>query len=477
MTPTIQISNAKIKIDNAVLQHEAVQTSFLSEQGVAGDAQIFLPNYDGFVDGQILLIGDIGDETAEIAIVNGSPSVDDGVPLTSVLTLGHAQGVNVTVIDFNQIELSHATTATGSKTLLTTTLGSGLVAVQPDTKNQIYNESEFTSGYYFARYKNSGTGVFSSYTDPLVYSGWDANTVGFMIDAALADADEEISSKVTKQDCYNWLNKFLTLVQGKLKRWPEFYAYNAIIGQTVRGENVIVVPTDAYDKNTNKSIIALRVGSGNNLDYLSPGEFQEKLNDVVKNQVRTQALAGDTTLEVDNSYDFADSGSVDIYISGVKYTITYTGVTRSSTAGVLTGVPASGTGSITVTIPVDTYIWQGMTEGTPEWFTVRNGNIEYWPTSSTYNENVYSDYSKVATAVDSDGDTIDSQRYDMAQAYLTWRIKMKARNNGTLDMDDGFYLTYKEILNDAIRTLPSNNLFKIRPSLNRIGNIRQFRRR
>ena len=49
---------------------------------------------------------------------------------------------------------------------------------------------------------------------------------------------------------------------------------------------------------------------------------------------------------------------------------------------------------------------------------------------------------------------------------------MKARNNGTLDLTDGYYLMYKEKLNDAVRTLPSNNMFRVRPSVNRIGDTR-----
>ncbi len=190
--------------------------------------------------------------------------------------------------------------------------------------------------------------------------------------------------------------------------------------------------------------------------------------------VTTQATAGQTTLAINNSYDFADSGTVSVYISGTKYSVTYTGVTRSASAGVLTGVPASGTGSITVTIAVDTNVWQNEVEGTPTWFTVRNGAIEYWPLADASNDNtnLYGDYSKVATSVDSDGDAVDAQRYDRVQAYLTFRIKMKARNNGVLDYQDGYYLLYKEGLNDSIRTLPQNNTFRIRPSTNRIGNTR-----
>ncbi len=375
------------------------------------------------------------------------------------------------MLDFDQFELSHATTATGSKTVLT--LNSGIVAVQADHKVQVYNDAEFSSGYYFARYKHSISGIFSGYTDALVYGGWDKNTVGYLIDRALRDTGETLSDKITRFDCYEWINSCLKLIQGKLKRWPEHYAYNAVLGQLQRGDHTTAMPTDAYDQETNKSIIALRAGNGA-LQYLSPGDFASQMTGVFFTGVTTQATTGQTTLAIDNSYDYADAGTVSIYISGTKYSITYTGVTRSATAGVLTGVPASGTGSISVTIPVATTVWQNEVEGIPLWFTVRNGAIETWPLvdSAHDNMNLDGDYAKVATVVDSDGDTIDSQRYDAAQAYLTWRVKMKARNNGNLDQTDGFYVTYKEVLNDAIRTLPGNNTFRIRPSINRIGGLR-----
>lgn len=471
MIPTLRHKNGKLYLDNGQLVSEAIQFSYLTEPATAGDTGIFLQDYTGFLDNQILLIEDLGSETAEIVTVNGTPSVNAGAITDAVLVRSHPAGSKVYIIDFNQVELSRALTATGSKTTLTTTLGSGLVAIQADTKIQLYNESEYTSGYYFARYKHSISGVFSGYSDALVFGGWDKNTVGYMIERGLRDVGETLSEKITRIDCYEWITTCLKLIQGKLKRWPEHYSFNAVLGQASRGNNVIAMPTDAYDTETNKSLLAVRIGDNKRLLYLDPLSFETQLEGVKVTQVTTAASAAQTTLAIDNSYDFADSGTVVVYISGVKYSITYTGVTRSATAGVLTGVPASGTGSISVTIPVDTYVWQDEIEGEPEFFTVRNGNIEYWPLADANedNQNVYGDYSKVATVVDSDGDSIDLQRYDAVQAYLTWRIKMKAKNSGDLDQNDGFYLMYKEKLNDAIRTLPQSIVFKRTPRLNRMS--------
>lgn len=474
-----RIHNGKIEIDNTQLQAGAVQFSYLSEPGVPGDAQVFLQSYVGFLDNQALLIEDLGSETGEIVTVNGTPNVNTGAILDAVLARAHPVGCKVYVLDYDQIELSHATTVTGSKTVLTTTIGTGLVAVQADKKLQLYNDYEYSSGYYFARYKHSISGVFSGYSDALIFSNWDKSTVGYMIERALRDLGETLSEKVTRFDCYEWVTECLKLVQGKLKRWPEHYSYNAVLGQAQRGTNVVAMPTDIYDSETNKSLIALRIGDGQKLQYLSPLDFESEMGDTLVTQVTTQATAGQTTLAINNSYDLPDSGTVNVYVNGTKYSISYTAVTRSATAGILTGVPASGTGAITVTIPASTYVWHLEREGIPTFFTVRNAQIEFYPLvdGAHDNANVYGDYSKVATAVDSDGDSIDLQRYDMAQSYLTWRIKMKSLNNGTLDENDGYYLMFKEKMNDAIRTLPSNVKFRIKPSINRIGNARFSPRR
>jgi hypothetical protein len=487
MTPSLEHYNSKLRLSNTQLQTDALQSSILSEPAVAGDAQIFLQDYTAFLDNQVLLIEDFGAETAEIVTVNGNPTVNGGAIFDSVLVRSHPVGSKVYIIDFDQVEFSHATTATGSKTTLSTTLGSGIVALQADTKVQIYNEAQFSSGYYFARYKNSISGVFSDYTDPLVYGGWTGSTVGYMIERSLRDVGEDLSAKVTRFDCYEWVTTGIRLIQGKLKRWPEHYSYNAVLGQMQRGDNTTTMPTDAYDTETNKSIIAVRVGDSSKLIYLSPGDFEENLSGVRHTTVTTQATSGQTSLTIDNSYDFDDSGYVSVYVSNTKYSVRYTAVTRGTGGtGVLTGIPASGTGAITVTIPALTDVWQNEEEGTPTWYTVRNAQIETWPLADSAhdNANIYGDYAKVATSVDSDGDVIDLQRFDMLQDYLSWRIEAKARNNGVLSMGtyiakrfvpNSWYAQFTEKLNDAIKTLPSNNTFRIRPSMNRIGGIRTGR--
>ena len=448
-------------------------STFLTADSASGSGTLTVKNISGFAINQVILLGELGAEGSEIIKTHASSAPSGStITLASNTSFSHSTGDKITVLAYDQVEFSTATTATGSKSVLTT------MTLWADSQTTEYNDTAGSTGYYFARFKNTISSTFSSYSDAMPIAGYAINTIGYMIERALRDLQLSLSEVITIQDCYEWVNESLKFIQGKLKRWPEHYSFNAVLGQVQRGTNIVAMPTDAYDLETNKSLIAVRVGTSPGLAYLDPLLFDNQLNSVASTQVTTQATAAQTTLAINNSYDFADSGTVAVYISNVRYTITYTGVTRSATAGVLTGVPASGTGSITVTIPVNTYVWQGETEGNPSWFTVRNSNIEFWPLADSAhdNMNMFGDYTKVATSVDSDGDTIDLQRYDMVRDYLTWRMKMKARNNGTLDQTDSFYLLFKEKLNDAIRTLPNHIRFPMRPSINRMSKRTSFKK-
>lgn len=483
MTPTLQHRNGTLFVDNSQLQAGAVAESHLTAEIAAGTGTLTVKNIIGFGINQILLIEELGSENAEIVLTHGS-TVPSGttVTLASNTVKTHPAGSRVRVIIYNQFELKRGTTtvAADASALTTATtanfnpisaIGSGMVAVDPTRVVQAHETSEHTSGYYFARYKNSITSDFSGYTDAVVFGGYAENTVGYMMHQALSDLELTLSEKITLKDIFHWLNEGMREIKGKIKRWPEHFADNAIIGQVSRGIRVVAMPSDIYDTETNKSIVGLRIGTGVNLIYQDPSEFDALLLGESVTQVRTQAVATDTTLAVDNSYDFADSGTLNFYISGTKYSVTYTAVTRDTASGAtaaFTGIPASGTGSISVTIPVDTNIWQGEVEGVPSHYTVRNGQIEFTPLADGAEDqaNVYMDYNKVATAVNSQGDAIDFQRYGILQPYLTWRMFCKQKLAGALDPKSYWYTNYKERLNDAIRTLPQSRTAKWAPKIN-----------
>lgn len=470
MPPVLTHRNNQLYVDLAPLLEAGLEETYLTADSPAADTTLTVADIDGFAVSHFLILGELGEETCELVKVHAA-TAPTGTTITLVTggtEFAHAAGTRVRRVQFDQIEYSHAATLTGSKSVLATS------NVQTDQLIQAYTDTTQSSGFYFARFKDSTANTFGSYSDGVANGGNAANTVGYMIERALRENSTRLSDELSREDCYAYLNEGMRFVRGKQLHSPTGLVANYQAGQTSRGVNTVSFPADTYDTTTHQSVMAVRIGT-KTLTKVDPNTFAEIMTEVAVTQVRTQAIAGDTTLAIDNSYDFADSGTVSVYISGTKYEITYTGVTRSATSGVLTGIPASGDGSITVTIPVDTNVWQYENEGAPAYYTVRNGAIEYWPLpdSSHDNYNIEMDYWTIANVVNSDGDTIDEQRFEMLLDYLTWRIRMKVKNGGRLDLADGYYVTFKEKLNDAIRTSRSNFTHKMRPNINRIN----FRRR
>lgn len=470
MQPVLQHRNRIIRVDNTRLASNALARTFLSATMAASSGTLTIKDIAGFAIGKYVWINPFGANSEIIAVHASTAPTGNTLTLAANTAFAHAANEVVLYIEFNQIEFNHAATVGGSKTVLAT---NAIIAREKET---VYRDITQTTGYYSARFKDSVGTTYSAYSDEVPYGGWDTNTVGYMIDRALSDSKNKLGQNLTLEDCLAWITDGLHEVKGKQVKWPEHSVYNAVVGQAARGAYTETMPTDIYDSETNRSIISVRIGDRKGMHYVDADSFKAQMSGTTLLSVRTQAVATDTTLAVDNSYDIPDSGSVNIYIAGEKYTLTYTGVTRSTTVGVLTGIPASGDGSITVTIPVDTNVWQGEEEGEPQFYTVLNGVLAYWPLpgSDVHNDNVYMDYDTETAVVNSESDTVDLQRFDMIKAYLTWRVWCKSDNGGKLDEGNGWYRQYKERLNDTIRTLPTRKT-KWGPNINTMSRRGGFR--
>ena len=443
----IDVSGRTITIAHLELpQHPA--TILTADVAAAGTALTVLDNA-GFAQNQKLLIGQLGKEQTELKVVNAAVSAGTSLTSTAV-TFAHSIGSPLKRMLFDQWRLyGNSTNTTVGATLIAT------IDVQVDAPSTTYVNTGTEYTYYFVLAYDSVAGITSTdYSDGVINAtSYTENSVGSLINASLDDAKAKMNEKITTAWFLRNINECLTFITGKLKRWSFLQHFDYSLGSSLRGSFQYTLPTDITDANSPKSILGVRVGTGSNLLYLDKTEWEVKLRDVSQTQVRTEASATDTTLDVDNSYDFNDTGSVSVYVSGTKYTLTYTGVTRSTTAGVLTGIPASGTGSISVTIPVDTNVWQGEDEGQPSYFRVDDGSLYIYPLPDGSNDykNVTLDYYTKKTAVDSMSDTVEPPRYDAIKHWLTWKLRSQNNASGQLDMTDGDKVMFDTILTDMIR--------------------------
>ena len=479
MIPYIQHRDQKIFVHQYPIFTDRLEESVITSDAALGATTITIRMDDdvggyNFGINQILLLGEWGTQDAEIVATHASTvPANTTITLSAATNYAHNAGTKVYRLRYNRVVIYHDATAKNANTTAPDTTIATLT-LQPNKFILSVADTTQTTGFYFARYNDSVNTVNSLYTDALTFGGWPTTRVGHAIEYALQKNKTNFTDEITRPYCYNEINSCLKYIKGKQVRWDEYIISNGILGQSVRGTHRYALSglaTEIYDNDSNRSIIAVRVGDDSNLIYKDPEEWEgDILGDTKFTQVTSTGAVGATSLNIDNSYDFDDSGSVNVYVSGTSYNITYTGVTRSATAGVLTGVPASGTGSITVSIAADTWVWQDEEEGEPKWFTIRNQNIEVWPLpdGSHDNMNITMDYETIATEIDTDGDTLDVTQSYPVKYWLSAKIRAVKDNNGIIRQDDTDWILFRETTNDLIRTKRSAFRHPMMPKINTI---------
>jgi hypothetical protein len=449
----------------------------------SGASSLTVKSILGAAANDIVLLREPGNELAEIGSISGAPS-GNTVALLAAVAESHPAGTTVYIIKANKVQFfwsaAEADANTDDSTL---TALAAAQNIDPTTIRNFYDDTVKTTGYYYYQFSNSVASVDLRYSDAIPWGTGEAkfarDHVGYILESVRRKLSCEWDDRFSKETAMDEINACFNYIQGKLKRWSRYLKKDYVLGQTARGTFKFTLPDDIYDDQSNKSILQLRInGQDDPLKYLDEKEWDQVIAGVKHTPVRTQAVATDVTLEVDNSYDFDDDGTLHIYTGGTLDEITYTAITRSATAGVFTGVPATGDGAIGATHAVDTEVWQGESEGEPMYFTVKNGEIFIYPLcdETWENKNVLMDYNTEATAVDSESDTVDAPRYDMVREWLLWKGKSYWRNNGKDDIKDDSFLLFNDMLRSAIRTDISGQKYKMRPKINQISYRSQHRK-
>ena len=457
-----EILNAKVINNNILALNDYIikgrPKTFLNANIASGVSSFTVFNIAGFTEGDYyVLIGKIGSGNAEILKMHAS-TAPTGNTITPASNTAKAHDANEPVyfIGFNQIEYSNEAVGVDAGT------SAALATEDIDASKlwSIYDDTTDITGMAYIRFKNEAGSSFSGYSAPAPYASAVFNTVEYMIRQAMIEAKQtdtngepKFTEELTTQMLLNQTNECLRDIRKQKNKISWTQAFQTILGQTARG--VFAYPLSAllseiYDIYSFRAINALRLGGERDSIKVDPNYFFNVLmNKVHFTQVRTTGAVGAITLEIDNSYDFDDSGSIQVG----SQTITYTSVTRSATAGVLIGVPASGTGAIATEIAVDDYVFQGHTEGQSIYWTMYNGTIYIYnlPDSSFDNFNVNIDYFKVATAVDSLDDAIDYIQFDLVKNWLKWKIRAITKNDGVESLDDPSYSQYREGLSILVR--------------------------
>lgn len=415
--------------------------TFISSDASAASGTLTVDSIRDIAVNNILFLGELGEEKSEI-IKTHSSTAPSGTTITlaSNTVFAHPAGTKVYVIDYDQIEVSHATTTTGSKTSLST------IDIDADSLETMYKDSTYTSGYYFVRYYNSITATYSSYSDPIPYAGFAYNAVRSIKDRALDQLGEKIGDSITDA----WLNE--TLWEGRrevdnmLPKWSFRFKKQYRATSIVPGTYTVSLPTDVRNPRSRNNILAVRIGKDlTSIKNCDINEIYDYYRGVAHTTLNGAVSAVDTTITLTHSGDFDDSGTIWVAaqsVSGTSDAVAYTA--NSLSTNVISGVTGIATGGFAT----GSDVWQDVSFGTPSYYTVDPENKKLMfdcPFEDDLGgESVYMDYYSTLPEYDSDADELDEPEPDMFVYWLKWKIKSK-KANGNLDAEkDDDYRRYKE---------------------------------
>lgn len=407
------------------------EKTFLSADEAAAQTSLSVLSGANFAANEYVLVGVPGSETAEIRLVASQSAT---AVVTDALTYAHSKGEPITFIPFNQIEIDNDTdSAFGSPTTAT-------IAIRPDALDTFYEDIDGSAtDYYRARFKHAQGTRYSSYSDSIIATGYEDNTVFSIKSAALTQLGEKIEGIVTDEFLTESLQEGRREFDQEIKRWSFRTAFNSDIGDIVEGQYSVSVPSTLRNPDTNQNILGLRIGNvGTNIQYLPLRRFQERFIGSAHTTVATQPSVGAVTIVLTDTNDFDESGTIKIAGDDITYTA------NDESTNTLSGIPDSGDGSITVGHAVGVDAWQNISYGLPQFYTIYEDTIRFdLPFHEDYIAmNIFMDYYRTLPSIDSDADTLDEPEYDMFVSWLKWKIK-SLKSQGKLKVEtDSDYLEW-----------------------------------
>ena len=443
MPKTIFVNNTDLTRDK--------RHTYLSEDVVATGSTIRVQSIIGFASlttssGQIICIGEIGNEKSEILRTDMNTALSttyNQIPLRDSLRFDHPQDTKVYIIDWNRVEAQWAATVTGTKS----TLFANPFQVFADRLETDIKDSSQTSGYYFTRFNESINNGNSDWGDPTPYGGFDDNTVFMIKKRALDELGEEVDGKLITHE---FLNQCLWQARreyhNSVGKRPFRRKFNVNIGNALTGSYRIELPDDVDDPFSGQNVYGVRIGSNQNMTYYDKKDWDYDFVNKPHTFLTTAYAVGDQDLYCSNVRDFTDSGAVSVEGTNISYSA------RGVSGGTLR---ISSAGSWAASIGSD--VWQNAVYGLPDKFTVfadPGGSAYIYFNrvidTSYVNLNIYSDYYGALLGYDSDADILDEPSYDMFVHYLKAKIKHR-RTKGESDiLQDS---DYKLWLNDLSETL------------------------
>ena len=322
---------------------------------------------NGFTDADDILYGAIGDEKTEAGVLTTVGERGSDFDVVAATKFAHEMDCPITKLNEDQIKLYKAVddSPIGSDT--------DIQWDKPYTEIEIAATDQSDTGYYVKFTDGTNTGEASDTVTP---SGLADNSVYNLVIGGLDLIDEELGGKFsdawairTANNCQDAITHYVRKTRAGVdivKNWSfELAEDNTSISLT-ENENKYALSGLSFElkqTDTKRAIQSIKIGS-KPLKYIDIDEYDKEMENTVRTEVKTAITANDASIILDDTYEFAESGTV--YIG--EDTITYTGNTEAT--GTLTGCTGVDNDH-----SVDDTVWQGLSPALPTEYTIFNGYI------------------------------------------------------------------------------------------------------
>lgn len=461
MFPQISIKHNIGNIIEIPNQLSAKVFTYLADNYPIGVTSLSVDNAIDFTSGStILLLGTLGAENCEFGYA--SSHTDTAIVVTATKQ-PHNRGDLIQQLNFDQIEISKSSTIDGSYSVLAT-----LTMFVTQQKTIQFDAAGLISDFYKLRWKNSVTGAFSGYSDPVSVITYPEDSAGSLIFPVLrAMGVSENDPKINVQFCLDALNDARKYVnRGKLygirMAWLEAFE---IPIQVLAGANFVWLPDDIDFIETDRSMLSGRFIMNNvlapfNLKYIDKRSWNQVAFNVGGSVTKGATATGATELNLQSAGDFLPANNLGVgYIATTAFDqimlqFSYTGI--DLTTNQLTGVTG-----IDRDIPAGTQVWVTPTIAQPIWYTVyaegdeanTRGKIVFdrIVPDSMQGNNFYIDYYKRYLSITDLYQRIPEPYRDIYSWYLRYAIKY--RKDITLSQSDADYVKFEALVTDLFNNL------------------------
>jgi len=360
------ITGATIRIQHPDLSSYP-RTTVISSFTNGGTTLLVADNND-FTNAELVLLGEVQDEKTEYVAINGAVTRGTSLTIANTTKFDHEIHSPVTKIYEYQIKVFGAATDGGSGTLINT------IDIQWNKEFSEYTikSSDTAYNFYYACfYDGTTTGSASDY---VAKAGMTYASVENMVQEALGEVDQKIDG-ITREwlltvanDWQQEIDGFMTQ-DGVSKDWSwQIFEDNTTLLLTENENKYSLADLSVKYPSSVKTFMTVRVGTFI-LKPLDISYYDKLMESRLRDSLKVATSAGVTSITLNNSAEFDDSGTFYLGPDNVTYT------TNTRSTGVLSGIPASGSGSISQVNAIGATVWQNVSPQRPNYFAVWNNYI------------------------------------------------------------------------------------------------------